>query len=330
MEILDLRLIGPDALRALLEEETTVWRDVLRWDYAPTATMVLRYLESRALTGYAAVENGRAIGYSFYVIEHCKGLVGDAFVSAAHRDGLTEVQLVTHVIETLQATPGVRRIEAQLINLDTPAVRSHFLSQGFQIHDRQFLFLSVPDKKTDAGPADLPIQIVPWDARWFQAAGDLILASYRGHVDSAISDQYRTPAGAARFLENLVHFPGCGTFLPETSLLALRAGGSARERLCGMVLTSAVADRVAHITQLCVAPEQQGQGLGRRLIGEVIQRLRARNFQAATLTVTVSNSHAVRLYHSLGFSPLNTFPAFAWDAPTQPSRFTARKASIRP
>jgi ribosomal protein S18 acetylase RimI-like enzyme len=336
MEILDLRLVGPDILRALLEEETTVWREVLRWDYAATAAMVLRYLDSRALTGYAAIENGRAIGYTFYVVEHCKGLIGDAFVSPAHRDGPTELELVTHVVETLQATPGVRRIEAQLINLDTPAVRSHFLSRGFQIHDRQFLCLSVPGKETDAGaaglaarPADLSIKIVPWDARWFQGATGLILASYRGHVDSSISDQYRTQAGAARFLENLVHFPGCGTFLPETSLLALGEGSASREHVCGMVLTSVVSDRVAHITQLCVAPEQQGQGLGRRLIGEATRRLRERKFQAATLTVTVSNVHAIGLYRALGFTPLSTFPAFAWDAPAQSLRLTTRKGSSR-
>ena len=336
MEIVDLRLISPDTLRALLEEETAVWLNGLRWDYAATAAMVLRYMESRALTGYAAMESGRAVGYSFYVVEHCKGLIGDAYISAPHRNARTELGLVTHVVETLQATPGVRRIEAQLINLDTPAVRSHFLSQGFQIHDRQFLCLSSLGNVADAEPAgpisrpeDRSIKIVPWDARWFQPATELILASYRGHVDSSISDQYRTQAGAARFLENLVHFPGCGTFLPETSLLALVEGNSSRERVCGMVLTSVVSDKVAHITQLCIAPEQQGKGLGRRLIGEATRRLRERRFEAATLTVTVSNVHAIRLYRSLGFAPLNTFPAFAWDAPAQSPHFTTRKTPIR-
>ena len=198
MEILDLRLIGPEALRALLEEERTVWREGLRWDYSATAAMVLRFLESRALNGYAAMEDGRAVGYSFFVIEHFKGLIGDAFVSPAHRDGATEVQLVTHVLETLQATPGIRRIEAQLIHLDTAGVRSHFLSQGFQVHDRQFLFLSIPDADLNPVCSDSLVEVIPWDARWFQAAGELILASYRGHVDSDISDQYRTQAGAAR------------------------------------------------------------------------------------------------------------------------------------
>jgi ribosomal protein S18 acetylase RimI-like enzyme len=339
IEIIDLRLISPDCLRALLDEEKGVWRDSLYWDYSTTASMVLRYLESRALTGYAAVENDRAVGYAFYVVESCKGLVGDAFVGAAYANSSLGVRLATHVIETLQATPGLRRIEAQLINLDNQAIRNHFLSQGFQVHDRQFLHLSLQNEaladgaratgNLSIGLAVTPaVSIVPWDARWFQAASELILASYRGHVDSQISDQYRTQAGAARFLDNLVHFPGCGTFLPDVSLLALYPDG-ARHKLAGMILTSIVSDEVAHITQLCVAPEQQEKGLGRRLILEVTRRLQARGFKAATLTVTVSNTRAVQLYRRLGFISLNTFPAFAWDAPVQTPQFTRRKIVTR-
>ena len=144
MEILDLRHLGPEHLRALLAEETTAWREQLRWDYSSTAAMVLRFLEARALTGYAVMEKGRAVGYSFYVLESYKGLIGDAFVSPAYRDGSTEVRLITHVLETLQATPAIRRIEAQLLNLDTAAIREHFISLGFECFDRQFLFLALP------------------------------------------------------------------------------------------------------------------------------------------------------------------------------------------
>lgn len=329
MEILDLRLTVPEDLRALLDEEKAVWQDTLRWDYSATAAMVLRFVEARALTGYAVIEQGRAVGYSFYVIENSKGLIGDAFISREFRNGSHEVRLMTHVLETLQATPGIRRIEAQLLNLDGPAIRQHFLSQGFHGYDRQFLYLSLPDAGKFAGTYDAGLRLEEWDSRWFQAAAGLIRASYHGHVDSAISDQYRTQAGAVRFLENIIRLPGCGTFLPEASFLAVTEGGSSQGQLCGMILTSVVSDRVAHITQLCVAPEMQGRGMGRRLVEQVVEVLRKKRFQGATLSVTVANTRAVELYRSLGFAPLIFFPALVWDAPPRPRRFNPRKIVTR-
>jgi ribosomal protein S18 acetylase RimI-like enzyme len=325
MEILDLRLISSDDLRPLLEAERAVWRETLRWDYSATGAMVLRFMDAHALTGYAMLDGPRVVGYSFYVIESGKALVGDAFVHPEYRHGTNEVKLMTHVLETLQAMPGLRRIEAQLLNLDGESIGEHFLSLGFNRYDRHFLFLSIPDAAEIHVVADPGVQVVPWETQWFRAASDLILESYRGHVDSAISDQYRTRAGAARFLENIIRLPGCGTFLPEASFLAVRRNGSARGQLCGMILTSVVSDRVAHITQLCVEPKRQGQGLGKRLIAQVAGVLRSQKFQGATLSVTVSNTRAAELYRSLGFEPLTSFPAFVWDAPAG-----ARRVNLKP
>jgi ribosomal protein S18 acetylase RimI-like enzyme len=329
MEVLDLRLVRTEDLRPLLEAEAAVWRENLRWDYSSTGAMVLRFLDARALTGYAVLESRRAVGYSFYVIESGKGLIGDAFVHPEYRGGAHEVQLMTHVLETLQATPGLRRVEAQLLNLDGAALREHFLAAGFQGYDRQFLYLSIPDAEDASAAGDSAIRIIEWDSRWFPAAAALILESYRGHVDSAISDQYRTQAGAVRFLENIIRLPGCGTFLPQASLLAVSGDGQPRGELCGMILTSVVSDRVAHITQLCVEPSRQSRGLGRRLIGQVAGRLRQKGFQGATLSVTVSNTRAVELYRSLGFAPLTCFPAFVWDAPVRPRQFNPKRVAAR-
>jgi ribosomal protein S18 acetylase RimI-like enzyme len=306
-----------------------VWRETLRWDYSATGAMVLRFMEARALTGYAMLEGTRVIGYSFYVIESSKGLIGDAFIHPEYRNGLHEVQLMTHVLETLRASPGLRRIEAQLLNLDGAAVREHFESLGFQGYDRQFLHLSIPGVGGFPAAEDSAVQMMEWDPRWFQAAAGLILKSYRGHVDSAISDQYRTQAGAVRFLENIIRLPGCGTFLPEASFLAVDGDSVAGNRLRGMILTSVVSDRVAHITQLCVEPKQQSRGLGRRLIGCVARALRAKGFQGATLSVTVSNTPAVELYRRLGFVALTHFPAFVWDAPARTRHFNPRRIATR-
>ena len=45
-------------------------------------------------------------------------------------------------------------------------------------------------------------------------------------MDSEINDQYRTLSGSLRFLNNIVRFPGCGTFDPEGSFVAVTWGGT--------------------------------------------------------------------------------------------------------
>src|SRR5438874_2354846 len=121
VEILDLRHYTSADLRPLLEREAEVWAQRMAWDYRSSADMILRYIDSKILPGYTAIENGRVVGYSFFVYEGSKGVIGDLFVSANRhasgdsRDEEVRMRLLTHAIETLQQTPGVRRIEAQLL-----------------------------------------------------------------------------------------------------------------------------------------------------------------------------------------------------------------------
>jgi len=38
--------------------------------------MILRYVDSKILPGYAAVDRGRIFGYAFFVYEGNKGVIG--------------------------------------------------------------------------------------------------------------------------------------------------------------------------------------------------------------------------------------------------------------
>ncbi len=81
MEVLDLRHFTSADLRPLLEDEIRVWADLLCWDYTGSAEMILRYMDAKFLPGYAAVSRGKVFGYSFFVYESNKGVIGDLFVS---------------------------------------------------------------------------------------------------------------------------------------------------------------------------------------------------------------------------------------------------------
>src|SRR5438045_4096099 len=110
VEVLDLRHFTSADLRPLLEDEIKVWAELLCWDYSGSAEMILRYMDAKFLPGYAAVSRGKVFGYSFFVYENNKGVIGDLFVTeGGNGDDRKHVErrLLTHVIETLHQSTGV-------------------------------------------------------------------------------------------------------------------------------------------------------------------------------------------------------------------------------
>ena len=320
MEIIDLRHFTSADLRPLLEEETEAWEHLLAWDYTSSADMILRYVDARILPGYAAVERGRLHGYSFFVYEGGKGVIGDLFVASESVNGgghAIENRLITHVVETLQQSPGVRRIEAQLLVHNTGTVSRPFTEQGFRQFPRLFMTLPLSNMNENGkglksaeilSPA--PFEIRPWSEQDYQPAASLITTCYKGHVDSEINDQYRTTQGALRFLNNIVRFPGCGFFDAPASFVATEKKTGA---MVGLILCSRVKGDVGHITQVCVLPQFRGFHLGWALMEASANSLRRRNFSLLSLTVTEANHNAVELYKRLGFGIERVFDAFVWE-----------------
>jgi ribosomal-protein-alanine N-acetyltransferase len=56
-----------------------------------------------------------------------------------------------------------------------------------------------------------------------------------------------------------------------------------------------------HILNLCVDPDHQRQGIGRRMLRHLLAVARRRGADTAFLEVRVSNQAAIRLYESEGF-----------------------------
>lgn len=313
MEILDLRHFSSADLRPLLEDEIAVWARLLSWDYAASAEMILRYLDAKILPGYAAIERGSIFGYSFFVYEQNKGVIGDLYVRNGGRlpnRHEVEERLLTHVIETLQQSPGIHRVEAQLLAHDTGEVARPFLEQGFSRHPRVFMTFDIERHAQTAPPLPPEFEIRAWSEEHYQSAAAVITAAYRGHVDSEINDQYRSLSGSLRFLNNIVRFPGCGTFDPQASFLVFQR----RARLlAGLILCSEVRRDVGHITQVCVLPEYRCAGLGVVLLAATTRSLRDRRFRSISLTVTEANDRAIALYARIGFESTRVFDAFVWE-----------------
>ncbi len=314
VEILDLRHFSSSDLRSLLDEEVETWGRLLAWDYRGSADMILRYVDAKILPGYAAVERGSIVGYSFFVYEGSKGVVGDLFVSPRRSDAhAIELQMAEHMVETLQESPGIHRVEAQLLTHSTGDLSAPFVSAGFERHRRLFLTLQLKGAgapQVASAPVPQEILIRRWDEQDYQAAAGVITAAYRMHIDSEINDQYRTNAGSIRFLNNIVRFPGCGVFDADSSFVAVHRPSTG---LIGLILCSRVRDDVGHVTQVCLVPEYRRLGIGEHLIACTVNSLRNRNFSLLSLTVTEANHRAIDLYRQLGFVEVGVFDAFVWE-----------------
>ena len=152
-------------LRPLLEDETQLWSRQLSWDYSGSAEMILRYVDAKILPGYAAVDRGRVFGYSFFVYEGNKGVIGDLYVLNGNRlpnAREVELKLLTHVIETLQQSPGIHRVEAQLLAHEANAVSRPFLETGFQRHPRLFMTLTLGKTASEKVATHPEVEIRPW------------------------------------------------------------------------------------------------------------------------------------------------------------------------
>ncbi len=311
--IVDLRNISPADMTRLLDEEILAWRAALDWDFEPSAELVRRFVGMQALNGFALLEGERTVGYSYYIREEKKGLIGDLYVCQRERTIERENALIEATLEALSRSPAVRRVEAQLLLLDSPLKRKVPFASRFKPYPRRFL--EAPAKHALALEAREPegVAIAPWTEAQQDDSARLVAASYRGHIDSEINDQYRSPSGSRRFLNNIVQYPGCGTFFPPASFAAFASNGTKRE-LCGISLASLVANETGHITQICVAPSQRGKAVGYALLRRSMLALEAHGCRTVGLTVTSKNASAIRLYEQMGFTDRRDFAAYVWEA----------------
>ena len=330
LEVLDIRHYSGRQLRPLLEQECAAWEKRLRWDYRSSTELLLQYLDSRILPGFVALDGTRAgskvCGFTFCVYEGHKAVVGDAYAIAASGNSAVEVSrtLLVHLLEVLLNAPNISRVESQLLLFDSGTTNALFIENGFKIHERLFMECvlgtgSAAAEMLRAGPQPPTLfgglQIRPWSNTYYQASAEFIHECYAGHIDSQINDQYRTLHGSLRFLHNIVRFPGCGVFEESASWLLIDPYTG---QIGGVVLCSRVAPRVAHITQLCVAPKHRGRGLAKSLLQHAMRHLKTNGFDAITLTVTQANEEAVRLYERIGFETRHRFDAMVLDKAATP------------
>ncbi|MCW5978423.1 MAG: GNAT family N-acetyltransferase [Bryobacteraceae bacterium] len=313
--LVDLRRIRADSLNDLLEEETQHWKDLLDWDFASSADLVRRFVRMKSLSGWVLAAGNRPIGYSYFVCEDAKGLIGDLYILDRYRSAELEYRLLTAVLDSLFAASCLHRVEAQLMTLSSPFDRALPRSDFVGVHARNFMVIPLEAAHSlPPGKAADQVRVERFTHSAHEEAARLIAASYRGHVDGEINDQYRSVSGARRFLSNIVQYPGCGSFFPPGSLVAVLPDTG---ELAGVSLSSLVAGDVGHITQVCTLPAARRRGIAYELVRRSLLALAWYGCRKASLTVTSSNTEAVRLYERMGFSTTRVFAAYVWNGPAR-------------
>jgi ribosomal protein S18 acetylase RimI-like enzyme len=319
IEILDLRHFSAPAVRPVLESEGELWETRLHWDYRASARLLMQYLDNHMLPGFAAIQAGKVTGYVFCVYEETKAVIGDVFAiqeKAAATGGpdasnhSIEGTLLRHLFELLLNSPHVDRIESQLLLHTSGSYAEIFSQAGFEIYRRLFLVQPLQGR-WNAPHADLPgnLELRPWRETDLASAARLICEAYRSHPDSLINDQYRSVHGSMRFLNNIVHYAGCGNFSAQASHVVVERGS---RELAALVLGSRVSPQSGHLTQVCVHPAYRRRGIARLLLNVAAFHFMRLGATEISLTVTEANSGAIELYKDEGYACAHSFDAAVW------------------
>jgi ribosomal protein S18 acetylase RimI-like enzyme len=308
--VVDLRYVTTQDMGPLLAEASGNWRKELHWDISASVELVQRYVRMQALTGFALMEAGKVTGYLYFVHEDHKAIIGDLYVMAKHRTPQAENVLLQAALDLLWRAPGLKRVEAQFLLSRPRASGSQLPYMGWLTrYPRLFMEIEAAEVARLKPRPQESVNVRPWNPAHQESAAWLIASAYAGHVDSQINDQYQSIGGARRFLSNIVQYPGCGTFFAQGSYAAM---DQQRGGLCGIGLASMVSRNGGHITQICVAPEFRGKGLGYELMRRALTSVVAHGAQNVSLTVTASNKSAIRVYESMGFRTVREFTALVW------------------
>jgi len=295
-------------MRPLLDEEASLWQSELGWDFGEVRAAVAAGVERGNLPGRVLTDGVRAAAYSYYMIDASRVIVGSIFAARTHRGRGLEEALVEEVIADARAERGSGRVECQTLFCTAPGVDARFDRAGFAGRPRHYMRrdLGLP---LPAAEAPLPpgVCLRPIRRDELQAAAEVVYRSHAGSPDAALNLTYSTPSTCRTFVDTLVVRSGCGRFDPEASRLAEGPWGP-----IGVLIASRLSRATAHVCQVSVAPEAQGRGLGAALVTTALRAFSEQGLAAATLSVTVGNDRAHRLYELLGFRVQRAFAAHAW------------------
>ena len=139
-------------------------------------------------------------------------------------------------------------------------------------------------------------------------SGSLLIGGYEeGDIDQIVAierDSFPTPWSANLFRNEIAS--------PISRLLVARVGCERGGWVAGYLVYWRVADEI-HLHNLAVRRDVRRQGIGSRLLDEVVRSSRPKGARWLTLEVRRSNHGAQRFYEKYGFSVRGARPGYYTD-----------------
>jgi ribosomal protein S18 acetylase RimI-like enzyme len=298
-------------LRALLDEEAAHWDDELHWDWTAVRTAVAGGIERGTLGGRVATDGVRALAYSYYLADGSRVILGSIFCAREHRGRGIESDLVDVVVADARRERGSSRVECQTLFCTDEGANARFPAAGFASRRRHYMLLDLGRvRPSPPPPVPAGFQMRPLLREDLHAAAEVVYRSHVATLDAALNLTYATPAACRGFVDTLVLRAGCGRFDTEASRIVDGPKGPV-----AALVASRLSRTNGHVCQVSVVPEAQGRGLGLLLMAHALQAFDRQGLATATLSVTVDNARAHRLYSMLGFVVHREFGAHAWVRP---------------
>jgi ribosomal protein S18 acetylase RimI-like enzyme len=236
-----------------------------------------------------------------------RAIVGSVFACESFRGRRVEEALLREVLKEAQGHEGHERVECQTLFSTAAGADDLFAGAGFQSRSRHYLVRSLSER-VEAAPQ--PWRLRPVRREDLATAAHIIHRSHQGSLDAALNLTYATPAFCRGFVETLVLRAGCGRFDQDASFIAEGPEGPV-----GVLLASHLSRTNGHVCQVSVSPAGQGRGVGAALMTAALTAFRRQGLETSSLSVTLDNHRAYRLYQRLGFRLRKRFAAHAWVRP---------------
>jgi len=307
LKYLPISLLDPDSFFPLMDEEEEAWLSDLGWDYSPIRQILLSFIRQKLLPGYAAMNGRNLLGYTYFLVNQAKGIIGAIY--SVQMSSIQEIveNLLSFTITGLRDTQQIKRVEAQIMPFNGVDLPSIFTHHGFSYYPRYYMDLNLSQFR--AAKYDPGEKIIPWDSAHLRLAAQMASMSYSNQTDAIICEDYRTIAGCENYLRSIVENPGCGIFMPEASFMCL----DKQEIPCGFIIGCRISRAVGMIPQIAVNPAYQGLGVGNALMQRSFEQYKALGFRTVSLTVTRDNRRACDWYQRLGFRIRKEFGAYVWE-----------------
>jgi ribosomal protein S18 acetylase RimI-like enzyme len=267
------------------------------------------------LSGKAVRQGNDVIGYSYYMLEGHRAVLGSLVLSRRTDDSSVGVRVLGSLLASIHNDPSIHRVESQFIGHGMPWLSGFFQSRGFAEYGRVFLRRSLDGFPSEI-PRDANFHFEICSPACLAEAAYLMQEAHEGSIDAEMNEAYRTRDGCRTLLDNILHRRGCGDPVPSASFLARDNVNG----VSGFVLATQISPGHAHLAQIAVSPAMQGRGLGRFFLQRALVALAEKGFRTVSLIVSGANRKAYALYESLGFQEVLCFPVFSWDSVSRESR----------